>query len=81
MEVNADTVYLRGSHHRRIGFGDLQVGDGVGVVFAANGFFKAPGFDPTTATFTAKRVHVWGHAQVPLVSTDLGVAAQTAVQT
>jgi hypothetical protein len=79
LQVNDDTVYLRGSRRHRIGFGDLQVGDGVGVVFAANGFFKAPGFDPTTATFTAERVHVWNHRQIPLVSSDAGAAAATNV--
>ena len=57
--TNALTVYLRGPHRARLGFSDLTVGEGVGVVFSANGFFKAPGFDPTTATFTAARVHVW----------------------
>jgi Domain of unknown function (DUF5666) len=79
IQVNADTVYLRGPHHDRIGFSDLQVGDGVGIVFSADGFFKAPGFDPTTATFTAKRVHVWGHKQVPSSSSDASSAAQTVV--
>ena len=76
LQVNAETVYLAGPHHRRIAFSDLKVGEGVGVVFAADGFFKAPGFDPTTATFTAKRVHIWGHRQVPPPSTDSSSAAQ-----
>ncbi len=76
LQVNADTVYLVGPLHRRVAFSDLKVGEGVGVVFAATGFFKAPGFDPTTATFTAKRVHVWGHRQVPPASTDSSSAAQ-----
>src|SRR4051794_11528636 len=40
------TVYLHGRRHRRLGLGDLKTGQGVGVVFSANGFFKAPGFDP-----------------------------------
>ena len=76
LQVNAQTVYLAGPHHRRIAFSDLKAGEGVGVVFAADGFFKAPGFDPTKATFTAKRVHVWGHRQVPPPSTDSSSAAQ-----
>jgi hypothetical protein len=76
LQVNAQTVYLAGPHHRRIAFSDLKPGEGVGVVFVADGFFKAPGFDPTTATFTAKRVHVWGHRQVPPPSTDSSSAAQ-----
>ena len=61
LQVNADTVYMRGPHRRRIAFSDLKVGQHVGVIFAANGFFRAPSFNPATATFTAKRIHVWGH--------------------
>ncbi len=76
--TNANTVYLRGPHHGRIGFSDLKVGEGVGVVFSANGFFKAPGFDPTTATFTASRVHVWPRRVVPPASSDAASAAQVA---
>jgi hypothetical protein len=49
-----------------------------GVVFAADGFFRAPGFDPTKATFTAKRVHVWGPRQMPLASADASAAANVA---
>jgi len=79
IQVNADTVYLQGPHHGRIGLGDLRVGQGVGVVFAANGFFRAPGFDPTAATFTAKRIHVWGRRDVPEPSSDASVSAQVAV--
>jgi hypothetical protein len=75
--TNALTVYLRGPHRARLGFSDLTVGEGVGVVFSANGFFKAPGFDPTTATFTAKRVHVWPQRFVPPVSSDAADAAST----
>jgi len=77
--VDDHTVYLRGRRRARIGFGDLKVGEGVGVVFSANGFFKAPGFDPTTATFTAKRAHVWGVRQVPPASSDSSAAAGVAV--
>jgi hypothetical protein len=80
IQVNANTVYLRGRHRVRIGLGDLTTGEGVGVVFSANGFFKAPGFDPSTATFTAARVHVWGAKQVPPASSDSDLAAQTGVQ-
>jgi hypothetical protein len=78
LQVDATTVYLAGPHRRRLAFSDLKVGEDVGVVFAADGFFKAPGFDPTKATFTAKRVHVWGHRQVPPPSTDAASAAGTA---
>ena len=74
--VDANTTYIRGSGKNAIQFSDLKVGDGVGVIFSANGFFKAPGFDASTATFTAARVHVWGHRQVPPSSTDAASAAQ-----
>ena len=77
--VDDHTVYLRGRHGARIGFSDLKAGEGVGVVFSASGFFKAPGFDPTTATFTAKRAHVWGARQVPPLSSDSSAAAGVSV--
>ncbi|HEY4349552.1 MAG TPA: DUF5666 domain-containing protein [Gaiellaceae bacterium] len=77
IQTNANTVYLRGPHRARLGFSDLKVGEGVGVVFSASGFFKDPGFDPTTATFTAKRVHVWPKRFVPPAATDAGDAAGT----
>jgi hypothetical protein len=76
MQVNQYTVYLGGRRRFRLGLSDLKIGEGVGVVFSADGFFKAPGFDPTTATFTAKRVHVWGHRQVPPPSSDASSSAQ-----
>ena len=79
IQTGTDTVYLRGSRRARIGFSDLKVGEGTGVIFAANGFFKAPGFDASTATFTAARVHIWGAKQVPSFSTDADAAAQTSV--
>ncbi len=78
LQANEYTVYLRGRRRFRLGFSDLKVGEGVGVVFAADGFFKAPGFNPATATFTAKRVHVWGLRQVPPPSSDAGSTAQVA---
>jgi hypothetical protein len=79
LQTNNDTVYLRGRHGRRIGFGDLALNEGVGVVFSANGFFQAPGFNWSTATFTAARVHVWGSRQIPSPSSDADSAAQTSV--
>jgi hypothetical protein len=78
IQVNDLTVYLRNHRGRRIGFSDLQPNEPVGVVFASSGFFKAPGFDPTTATFTAKRVRVWGPRQTPLASADASAAANVA---
>jgi hypothetical protein len=74
--VDGNTTYIRGRNKAPLQFSDLKVGDGVGVIFSANGFFKAPGFDPSTAIFTAKQVHVWGHRQVPAASTDGSNAAQ-----
>ena len=68
LQVNTNTVYVRGPHRRRIAFSELKVGQHVGVIFAANGFFKAPGRNPATATFTAKRIHVWGRDPVPAAS-------------
>lgn len=77
LQVNASTSYIRGKAKTGVGFSDLKVGDGVGVIFAASGFFKAPGFDPSTATFTAKRVHIWEKKDVPAAATDAGAAAGT----
>jgi|SRR5579862_702865 len=76
INVDSSTTYVRGKDKTPIQFSDLRVGDGVGVVFSANGFFKAPGFDPTKATFVAKQVHVWGHHQTPPPTSDSSVAAQ-----
>jgi len=53
------TTYLEGRGKHPITAPDVKVGDKVGVVFAASGFFQQPGFDWTAATFTAKRVHDW----------------------
>jgi uncharacterized protein DUF5666 len=74
--VDGKTTYILGKDKTPIQFSDLKVGEGVGVIFSANGFFKAPGFDPSKAIFTAKQVHVWGHRQVPVASTDASKAAQ-----
>jgi hypothetical protein len=70
-------MYLRGKSKTPITLSDLKVGDGVGVIFGANGFFKAPGFNPETATFTASKVHAWQKKQVPPASSDAGAAAGT----
>jgi hypothetical protein len=76
IQTSSSTIYIRGKDKTPIQFSDLKVGDGVGVIFAASGFFRAPGFDPSTATFTAKQVHVWGHRQTPTASSDAPKAAQ-----
>jgi Domain of unknown function (DUF5666) len=75
INVDSNTVFISGKDKTAIALSDLKVGAGVGVVFSADGFFKAPGFDPTKANFTAKRIHVWGHRMVPLASTDASAAA------
>jgi uncharacterized protein DUF5666 len=75
INVDSNTVFVAGKDKHTIQFSDLKVGLGVGVVFSANGFFKAPGFDPSTANFTAKQVHVWGRQMVPAASTDASAAA------
>jgi hypothetical protein len=56
LQLNGSTQYVQGKAKTPIALSDLKVGDHVGVVFGASGFFKAPGFDAATATFTAKRV-------------------------
>ena len=75
LQTNQYTVYLRGPRRARIGLSDLKPGEGVGVVFASDGFFKAPGFDPTKATFTARRAPAWAQRQVPPSSSDAGDSA------
>ncbi len=77
IQVNSSTIYLKGKTKTPISLADLKVGDGVGVVFGANGFFKAPGFDPEKATFTASKVHEWQKRQVPPPSSDAGSTAGT----
>jgi hypothetical protein len=74
--VDSSTLYVAGKDKSPIGLSDLSVGEHVGIVFSANGFFKAPGFNPATATFTAKRVHAWAHRRVPPSSSDSASAAQ-----
>ena len=77
IQVNGSTGYIQGKDKTPITLADLKVGAGVGVVFGANGFFKAPGFNPETATFTASKVHEWQKRQVPPPSSDAGAAAGT----
>jgi hypothetical protein len=80
VNVDSNTVFLAGKDKTPIGLSDLKVGEGVGVVFSADGFFKAPGFDPTKANFTAKRIHVWGNHAVPLASSDASASAGISAQ-
>jgi len=75
--AGASTIYIQGKGKTPITLSDLKVGEGVGIVFSANGFFKAPGFNAATATFTAARVHVWGQRDVPAASSDTTSAAPT----
>jgi hypothetical protein len=75
--VDGSTVYVKGKDKTPITLADLKVGSGVGVIFGADGFFKAPGFNPETATFTASKVHAWQKKQVPPASSDTGAAGTT----
>lgn len=74
LQVNSDTTVVRGKDKTATSLTNLKVGDGVGVIFAASGFFKAPGFDSSTATFTAKRVHAWAKKDIPAPGSDTGAA-------
>jgi hypothetical protein len=77
LTVNASTTFIRGKDKTPIKQSDLKVGDHAGIVFAANGFFRSPSFDPKTATYTAKQVHAWDKKDVPTVSP---IAATVPVQ-
>ena len=77
VQVDGSTTYIKGKDKTQISLSDLKVGDGVGVVFSASGFFKDPNFDPSSAMFTAKRVHLWAKKQVPPPSSDSSAAAGT----
>ena len=57
--LSADTVFVQGRDRKPITAADVKAGDKVGVLFSASGFFRAPGFDWTTATLTAKTVRDW----------------------
>ena len=75
LQLNGSTIYIEGKGKTPITAADLKAGDKVGVVFSASGFFKDPGFDPGTATFTALRVHYWPGDATPSVSSDADAAA------
>lgn len=77
LQLNGSTQYVKGKDKTPISLSDLKVGDKVGVVFGADGFFKDPSFDPSKATFTAKLVHLWAGKQVPPPASDSGASADT----
>ena len=81
LQTDSYTVYLRGRHRARIGLSDLKPGEGRRRGVRGGRFLPSPGFDPTKATFTAKRVHVWGARQVPPPSSDASVSAGVSVAT
>jgi hypothetical protein len=56
-DVDSSTKFVQGKD-KTITIGDLSIGDTVGVVFGASGFFRDPNFDWQDATFTAKVVHL-----------------------
>ena len=72
VKVNLDssTMYVAGKDRHQISLSDLSLGDKVGVVFAASGFFKDPNFDWQNATFTAKRVHLFQRDATPTPDGD-----------
>jgi hypothetical protein len=57
-DVDSSTTFVEGKDKKPITIGDLSIGDTVGVVFGAPGFFRDPNFNWQDATFTAKRVHL-----------------------
>jgi hypothetical protein len=66
--LDSSTQYVEGKDKHHINLSDLSLGDTVGVVFSANGFFKDPNFNWQNATFTAKLVHLHrdkGEASTP----------------
>ena len=77
INVDSNTVFVAGSDKHTIQFSGPEGRTGRRhVVFSADGFFKAPGFDPSKANFTAKRVQdVWGRKMGPLASTDASASA------
>jgi hypothetical protein len=78
VQLTGATAYVQGKAKTPIALGDLKVGDRVGVVFGASGFFRSPLFNAATATFTAKRVRDWGaKAAVPGSGTDADASATT----
>jgi len=69
--LDSSTQYVEGKDKHRINLSDLSIGDKVGVVFSASGFFKDPNFDWHTATFTAKLVHLHrGKGEAPTPAGD-----------
>lgn len=54
LQTNDDKVYPRGARRVRIVFSNIKVGEGLGVVFLANGFFKAPGFVASRSVWPAR---------------------------
>lgn len=56
--LDSSTQYVEGKDKHHINLSDLSLGDTVGVVFSASGFFKDPNFNWQNATFTAKLVHL-----------------------
>jgi hypothetical protein len=56
--LDSSTQFVEGKVKHHIDLGDLSLGDTVGIVFGANGFFRDPSFNWQNATFTAKLVHL-----------------------
>jgi len=57
-DIDSSTKFVEGKDKQTITIADLSIGDTVGVVFSASGFFRDPNFNWQDATFTAKLVHL-----------------------
>ena len=57
-DVDSSTKFVEGKDKKPITIGDLSIGDTVGVMFSASGFFRDPNFKWQDATFTARLVHL-----------------------
>ncbi len=74
-DIDSSTQFVEGRDKHHITISDLSIGDKVGVVFSANGFFRDPNFNWHDATFTAKLVHL--HRDKGEASTAGGDGAAT----
>ena len=62
-QVNGSTVFVQGKNQAAGTLSALKSGEKVAVIFASSGFFKDPGFNWQTATFTASHVRYAGNLQ------------------
>ena len=62
-QVNGSTVFVQGKGKTAGAISDLKTGEKVAVIFSSSGYFKDPGFNWQTATFTATHVRYSGTLQ------------------